>query len=47
MFGAMTDVLRIRVGHYADRKEATGRTVIVCEQGAVTGVPAAGDVSKC
>jgi L-aminopeptidase/D-esterase-like protein len=47
MFGAITDLLRPKVGNYIDRKAATGCTVIVCELGTVAGVPAAKDVSKC
>ena len=46
-YDAITDVLGIKVGHYADKKAATGCTVILCEQGAVAGVPATEDVSKC
>jgi L-aminopeptidase/D-esterase-like protein len=42
MFGAMTDVLGIKVGHYTDKKAATGCTVILCEQGAVAGVDVSG-----
>ncbi|MFO7996843.1 MAG: P1 family peptidase, partial [Dehalococcoidia bacterium] len=33
MFGAVTDVPGIKVGHYTDRQAATGCTVILCEQG--------------
>jgi hypothetical protein len=47
MFGAITDLLRPKVGDYIDRKAATGCTVMVWEQQAVAGVPAAKDVSKC
>lgn len=42
MFGAITDVLGIKVGHYTDKKAATGCTVILCEQGAVAGVDVSG-----
>lgn len=47
MFGATTDILEIKVGHYTGKKAAIGCTVILCEQGAVAGGPAAKDVSKC
>ncbi|MFO7773255.1 MAG: P1 family peptidase [Dehalococcoidia bacterium] len=42
MFGAVTDVPGIKVGHYTDREAATGCTVILCEQGAVAGVDVSG-----
>ena len=42
MYGAITDVSGIKVGHYTDRKAATGCTVILCEQGAVAGVDVSG-----
>jgi L-aminopeptidase/D-esterase-like protein len=42
MFGAITDVLGIKVGHYTDKRAATGCTVILCEQGAVAGVDVSG-----
>jgi L-aminopeptidase/D-esterase-like protein len=42
MFGAITDVAGIKVGHYTDRKAVTGCTVILCEQGAVAGVDVSG-----
>jgi L-aminopeptidase/D-esterase-like protein len=42
MFGAITDILGIKVGHYTDKKAATGCTVILCEQGAVAGVDVSG-----
>jgi L-aminopeptidase/D-esterase-like protein len=47
MFGAITDLLRPKVGNYTDQRAATGCTGMVCEQQAVGGVPAAKDVSKC
>ncbi|MDH4270294.1 MAG: P1 family peptidase, partial [Dehalococcoidia bacterium] len=42
MFGAITDVLGIKVGHYTHKKAATGCTVILCEEGAVAGVDISG-----
>ncbi len=42
MFSAITDVLGIKVGHYTDRRAATGCTVILCEAGAVAGVDVSG-----
>ncbi len=42
MFGAITDVSGIKVGHYTDNRAATGCTVILCEQGAVAGVDVSG-----
>jgi len=42
MLGAITDVPGIKVGHYTDRKAATGCTVILCEPGAVAGVDVSG-----
>ena len=42
MFGAITDVSGIKIGHYTDKKAATGCTVILCEQGAVAGVDVSG-----
>jgi L-aminopeptidase/D-esterase-like protein len=42
MFGAVTDVAGIKVGHYTDKQAATGCTVILCEQGAVAGVDVSG-----
>jgi len=42
MFGAITDVPGIKVGHYTDKKAATGCTVILCESGAVAGVDVSG-----
>lgn len=38
MPGAITDVPGITVGHYTDRRGATGCTVVLCEEGAVGGV---------
>ena len=42
MYGAITDVPGVKVGHYTDKKAATGCTVILCEQGAVAGVDVSG-----
>jgi len=42
MYNAITDVLGIRVGHYTDKRAATGCTVILCEEGAVAGVDVRG-----
>jgi L-aminopeptidase/D-esterase-like protein len=42
MYGAITDVPGIKVGHYTDKKAVTGCTVILCEQGAVAGVDVSG-----
>ena len=42
MFGAITDVPGIRVGHYTDKEGVTGCTVILCEGGAVAGVDVSG-----
>jgi L-aminopeptidase/D-esterase-like protein len=42
MYNAITDVAGIKVGHYTDKKAATGCTVILCEQGAVAGVDVSG-----
>jgi L-aminopeptidase/D-esterase-like protein len=39
---AITDVPGIRVGHWADRRAATGCTVVLCEKGAVGGVDVRG-----
>lgn len=39
---AITDVPGIRVGHWTDRRAATGCTVVVCETGAVGGVDVRG-----
>lgn len=39
---AITDVPGIRVGHWTDRRAATGCTVVVCEAGAVGGVDVRG-----
>jgi L-aminopeptidase/D-esterase-like protein len=41
-YHAITDVLGIKVGHYTDKKAATGCTVILCERGAVAGVDVSG-----
>jgi L-aminopeptidase/D-esterase-like protein len=40
--GFITDVAGIQVGHFTDSRRPTGCTVIVCEQGAVTGVDVRG-----
>ncbi len=42
MCGAITDVSGLKVGHYTDRRAATGCTVILCERGAVAGVGVSG-----
>ena len=42
MFGVITDVPGIRVGHYTDKRAVTGCTVILCERGAVAGVDVSG-----
>jgi L-aminopeptidase/D-esterase-like protein len=42
MSGSITDVPGIKVGHYTDKKAATGCTVILCESGAVAGVDVSG-----
>jgi L-aminopeptidase/D-esterase-like protein len=42
MFGAITDVAGIKVGHYTDKRAVTGCTVVLCEQGAVAGVDISG-----
>ncbi len=42
MFGAITDVPGIKVGHHTDKRAVTGCTVILCEQGAVAGVDVSG-----
>jgi len=39
---AITDVPDIRVGHWTDRRAATGCTVVLCEKGAVGGVDVRG-----
>jgi L-aminopeptidase/D-esterase-like protein len=39
---AITDVPGIRVGHWTDRRAATGCTVVLCEKGAVGGVDVRG-----
>lgn len=35
---ALTDVERILVGHYTDTDAASGLTVAICPEGAITGV---------
>ena len=42
MFGAISDVPGIKVGHYTDKQAVTGCTVLLCEQGAVAGVDVSG-----
>jgi L-aminopeptidase/D-esterase len=42
MYGAVTDIPGIKVGHYTDKEGVTGCTVILCEQGAVAGVDVSG-----
>jgi L-aminopeptidase/D-esterase-like protein len=42
MYDAITDVSGISVGHYTDLKNATGCTVILCENGALGGVDVRG-----
>ncbi len=38
----LTDVSGIRVGHWTDRRAATGCTVVLCEKGAVAGIDVRG-----
>src|SRR4030095_13394857 len=40
--GYITDVAGIKVGHFTDSRRPTGCTVVLCEQGAVTGVDVRG-----
>lgn len=42
MHGSITDVPGIRIGHFTDRKAATGCTVVLCEEGATGGVEVRG-----
>ena len=42
MYGALTDVPGIKVGHYNDKEGITGCTVVLCQQGAVAGVDVSG-----
>lgn len=42
MFNAITDIPGIKVGHSSDFKGYTGCTVILCEQGAVSGIDVRG-----
>ncbi|MDO8531987.1 MAG: P1 family peptidase [Dehalococcoidia bacterium] len=42
MSGSITDIPGIAVGHWTDRKAATGCTVVLCEAGAVGGVDVRG-----
>ena len=39
---ALTDIAGIRVGHWTDRRAATGCTVVLCEKGAVAGIDVRG-----
>ena len=39
---ALTDIRGIRVGHWTDRRSATGCTVVVCPSGTVGGVDVRG-----
>ncbi len=38
----LTDIAGIRVGHWTDRRAATGCTVVLCEKGAVAGIDVRG-----
>jgi len=38
MYNAITDVPGIKVGHYTDKRAATGCTVVLCQEGAQAGV---------
>ena len=42
MYGAITDIPGIRVGHHTNKEGITGCTVILCEQGAIAGVDVSG-----
>jgi L-aminopeptidase/D-esterase-like protein len=42
MYGAITDITGIKVGHYTDKQAVTGCTVVLCETGAVAGVHVSG-----
>ena len=42
MYGAITDVPDVKVGHYTDLTAATGCTVVLCELGATAGVEVRG-----
>jgi L-aminopeptidase/D-esterase-like protein len=42
MYGAITDVKGVKVGHYTDKRGVTGCTVILCEPGAVAAVDVSG-----
>ena len=42
MANAITDVTGIEVGHYTDKSSATGCTVVLCREGAVTGADVRG-----
>ena len=39
---ALTDVASLKVGHYTDTNAASGVTVVICGEGAVTGVDVRG-----
>jgi L-aminopeptidase/D-esterase-like protein len=41
-FDAITDIPGIKVGHWSDKRAATGCTVVLCEKGAVGGVDVRG-----
>ena len=41
-YNALTDVAGLTVGHYTDRKAASGVTVMICEGGAIAGVDVRG-----
>src|SRR5881275_373973 len=43
MTASITDIGGIRVGHWTDLVAATGCTVVLCAQGAVTGVDVRGN----
>ena len=42
MYGGITDVPGVKVGHHTDRGGVTGCTVVLCEGGAVAGVDVSG-----
>ena len=42
MNSTITDIAGLEAGHYTDRDNATGCTVIICRQGAVGGVDVRG-----
>ena len=41
----LTSVPGIKVGHFTDRREATGCTVVLCESGVVGGIPAITEIA--